>query len=190
MIIRITNNDDFRILFEINDTADLEKAIRHAWQKIATVRPQHFFHCKEIQQEILASTNVDDLFSPETNYLRQILTSRAIEERKIIPTSFVVHAFNRHAYGMTLEAAAVVQEGEAGRPPSAWIVSGGYSGGEDTGAANPEQELTVTRNENTISRMLSQLKQADEHAAFLVKVNNLRKQALAIDHPNKSSPLT
>lgn len=190
MIIRITNNDDFQIIFEITDCADLERAIRHAWQKMATVRPKHFFHCKEIQQEIAASSTVDDLFSPETNYLRQILISRAIEERKIIPASLIVHAFNRHAYGMTVEAAAAVQHELPGRPPSAWIISGGYSAGESEGEVTPDQELTATRNQNNLSRMLVQLRQADEHAAFLVKVNNLRKLALAIDHPTDCPPLT
>ena len=190
LIIRITNNDDFRIIFAITDCADLENAIQHAWQKIAAVRPQHFFHSKEIQQEISADSTFEDIFSPERNYLRQILIGRAIQDRKIIPSSLVIHAFNRHAYGMSIDAAAAVQTQLSGRAPSPWIISGGYLAGEGDSEIPADQELEATRYKNNIPRMLAQLVQADEHAAFLVKVNNLRKQALANVRPTDYPALT
>lgn len=109
---------------------------------------------------------------------RKRLIAQAIECRQIMPGSLAIHLFNQHAYGVSYEAAVAMQDARPGRPPEAWITTGGYPVAGDALKPDPDAELTVTRNSNNLCTILERLHLADKHAELLVTINRLRKSAL------------
>ncbi|MNV60385.1 hypothetical protein D3C71_1528450 [compost metagenome] len=177
MIIRVTNSDDFQIIFEVTDCPSLKVAIQLAWQKIASLRPDHFSHSKAIRDQVQLEPCGHASVGTDARAMLERLLAQAVADRKILPITLAIHLFNRHAYGDSCATAVAMQDVRPGRAPEPWIIAGGYPAG-DSIKADPDTELTATRNGNNLPRMLEKLQQADKHAAFLVSVNRLRKSAL------------
>lgn len=178
MIIRITNNDDFQIIFEVKDRSALKTAIQAAWQKMTVLRPNHFPHSMDIQAKLMLYPDSCDSGCLDVNEWREQLNNQAIQCRRIVPRTMAIQVFNQHAYGDSYSAAEALQGERAGRPPEPWIIAGGYPATQEVEKADPGTELSVTRNSNNLEMIMSKMEQADKHAAFLVTINRLRKRAL------------
>ncbi len=177
MIVRITNNDDFQIIFEVTDCPSLKAAIQLAWQKITSLRPDHFSQSKAIRDQVQLEPCGHASIGTDARAMLERLLAQAVLDRQILPAALAIHLFNRHAYGDSYASAVAMQDARPGRAPEPWIIAGGYPAG-DSIKADPDAELAATRNGNNLPIMLEKLQQADKHAAFLVSVNRLRKSAL------------